>query len=668
MPTESLKIMPTVYSLTLNKMAAPMECIAYCNIPRESDFLSISSAYLEDTVILSCRRKILNVYNLSDQKSVKSWSLLHGTTLTSPVLWDEKEERFITVVNKRVVRFWGKDDNDFDKSKKKNSNTSIYKIMLVNGFSPVILFTNGKIDFLEKVKKSHENGILRSEEDKIYWCKAIAHNSQLTVLFTVLSEESVKLYTNKYDSINNRWNFSVEKIPYLSESTTLMSCDFCMNNNTSTVFFLWSDGQLSCYNIDSEKDTHSMVHKLPGSLEQGSLVALNDLHVAVVGLKIDKKEGLCIYDTKFGLMKSWQPLPEQCALKPQVCQVGDNLFVPCGTTVYRFKYKCHPVTVGSLLGSVRSSISTTQEFVPEHHSWGSKNKTSLSSQPSCDLPEKFSTLMKDPMKKASYANFRKQFLALVDEIKQPINHHWLETSHMTNLVQKLLGDKQFVARNEIEILINAKCIPMSVIGQLFECLVTRNEVNLLQSALTKLPNIPESCICKALSFFLQCEEKQLSSLDVTEEDGSGKGIFKQACPVSKDRKTIINKILCLPFSDVFLLESLRKVSFKDALQLLEYLCYLLNNTPTLQTEDSGPKLLQVVDWLSLVLDAHITQFVLSPDAHMSILKLQSIVNRQVRYFDGLTTLAALLEQFKAKSLLPVDKKIGQYCIEVLHVF
>jgi len=41
---------------------------------------------------------------------------------------------------------------------------------------------------------------------------------------------------------------------------------------------------------------------------------------------------------------------------------------------------------------------------------------------------------------------------------------------------------------------------------------------------------------------------------------------------------------------------------------------------------------------------------------------------QVDFFDGLVVLEALLEQFKAKSLLPQEKKIGHYCIEVLHVF
>lgn len=45
---------------------------------------------------------IIVLFQLSDQKSVKSWSLLHGISLTSPVLWDSKDDTFVTVVNNQV--------------------------------------------------------------------------------------------------------------------------------------------------------------------------------------------------------------------------------------------------------------------------------------------------------------------------------------------------------------------------------------------------------------------------------------------------------------------------------------------------------------------------------------------------------------------------------------
>ena len=39
--------------------------------------------------------------------------------------------------------------------------------------------------------------------------------------------------------------------------------------------------------------------------------------------------------------------------------------------------------------------------------------------------------------------------------------------------------------------------------------------------------------------------------------------------------------------------------------------------------------LQVVDWLCLILDSHMTQFVLSPDAHVTLIKLHCVVSNQV---------------------------------------
>ena len=38
---------------------------------------------------------------------------------------------------------------------------------------------------------------------------------------------------------------------------------------------------------------------------------------------------------------------------------------------------------------------------------------------------------------------------------------------------------------------------------------------------------------------------------------------------------------------------------------------------------------QVVDWLCLVLDSHMTQFVLSPDSHVTLINLHCVVSSQV---------------------------------------
>jgi hypothetical protein len=48
---------------------------------------------------------MLHVFQISDQKSLKSWSIRHGISLTSPVFWNSQLEKFVTVVNNQVLNF-----------------------------------------------------------------------------------------------------------------------------------------------------------------------------------------------------------------------------------------------------------------------------------------------------------------------------------------------------------------------------------------------------------------------------------------------------------------------------------------------------------------------------------------------------------------------------------
>ncbi|XP_053393572.1 nucleolar protein 11-like [Mercenaria mercenaria] len=666
-------------------MSAPMESIAFCTILNEVDFLNVSEGYTKDTVILSSKKKLFDVYKISDQKSVKSWSVRHGVTLTSPVLWNPQLEKFVTVVNNQDVRLWDKENADFEKSKKKQSSTKIHEVMSCSDYEPVILFSNGKVDLLSKIKEDHSRGPLTNKHE-IYWCKTVCVQSTLMVLFAVITQKGVELHTNKYNADNSSWHHTVitvpqtdssathhtvQAVPHSDSSATLCSCDAIPLADCVNVFCLWSDGKLSSLRVNQGSCLPGPCHTIEGVNKDSTILVVDDFHIAVAGVADNNITGLGIFDTKFGLLKSWQPFPDKCLCKPKICKVGGNLFMPCGTTLYRYKYECEPSTLVSLLGQAKID-SADKQSVPGHYTWNPNNMRCSVSQPSTHVAELLKTLTESSM---TYTKFKSAFSRLLAELKKIENHHWLSTSHMTTLVQRMMDEKKFWAKEELCQLITLKCIPLSIMDELFSCLVQKSEISMLHTILNTLPNIPEKCLCRALSFFLQCDEEKLPTLDEMEDESSEDDNQDKpySCPISASRSAIINEILCLPYSDTFLLECLRNVSFKDALKLLEYLCYLLETKSGFLKggkERKRQKLsqIQVLDWLCLVLDAHITQFVLSPDCHVTIVKLESIVREQVQFFDGLVTLEALLEHFKAKSSLPQDKKIGHYCIEVLHVY
>ncbi|XP_060576638.1 nucleolar protein 11-like [Ruditapes philippinarum] len=659
-------------------MAAHMESIAFCTILNEIDFLRVTEGYTEDTVIISSKRKLFDVYKISDQKSLKSWSIRHGISLTSPVFWNSQLEKFVTVVNNQEVRLLDKDNADFEKAKKKQSRTKIYDVISCENYEPILLYINGRVSFLSSIKDVQSDGPLTNKQ-KISWCKAFVIQSTLTVLYTVISKGGVHLHTNKYNSDTSSWQHTVIKVPQPNSTASCCSCDAIAQTDNINAFFLWSDGSLNSLRLDEGSCFPGPCHTMSGISNKSCLLVIDSNHIAVAGITDNNTDGLGIFDTKFGLLKSWQPYPDKCLSKPKMCKVRDNLFLPCGTTLYRYKCKCEPSTIVSLLGQASITDNKNTQSVPGHYTWNPHNMRCSMSEPSTHVSELLTTLTESNL---THAKFKSVFSQLIGELKKAENHHWLSTCQMTTLLQKMMEEKKFWAKDEMSQLIALKCIPPSLMDELFTFLAQKSEISMLHTMLNTVPNIPEKCLCSALSFFLQCDEEKLPALKGTkiiskkeaiEDLDEMENTDQSQCPFTSLRSLIINEILSLPYSDTFLLECLRKVSFKDALKLLDYLCYLLETKPGFlkggnTNKDQRLSQIQIVDWLCLVLDAHITQFVLSPDCHVTIVKLEHIVREQVQFFDGLVTLEALLEHFKAKSSPPQDKKIGHYCIEVLHVY
>jgi hypothetical protein len=90
---------------------------------------------------------------------------------------------------------------------------------------------------------------------------------------------------------------------------------------------------------------------------------------------------------------------------------------------------------------------------------------------------------------------------------------------------------------------------------------------------------------------------------------------------------LLNAALHVPFSDVCLLPRLRAVSFRLALSLLHYL------TAQLEAQEPAVELRKLVDWISLLLDAHYQRCLLSGDPQVLDLlhRIHKLVIDQVQF-------------------------------------
>lgn len=131
-------------------------------------------------------------------------------------------------------------------------------------------------------------------------------------------------------------------------------------------------------------------------------------------------------------------------------------------------------------------------------------------------------------------------------------------------------------------------------------------------------------------------------------------------------RKLLNATLHVPFSDVCLLPRLRIVPFHHALSLLHHL------TAQFEAHEPEVELHNLVEWASLLLDAHYQRCLLSGDPQVLALlhRIHKLVNDQIAHMNDLKGLLPILQQFQ-EGRLSVKKTQGAnklYCVEYLRLY
>ncbi|KAJ4427931.1 hypothetical protein ANN_23941 [Periplaneta americana] len=150
--------------------------------------------------------------------------------------------------------------------------------------------------------------------------------------------------------------------------------------------------------------------------------------------------------------------------------------------------------------------------------------------------------------------------------------------------------------------------PQSMMVQkLLPDLLETKSVTELHWCIKYFTDIPENSLVQMLQFCLD-----------NGVDNSERGPYSE----------LLIAILHTTFNDVCLLPYLRAIPFSQAMTLLQYLC------DEFDTDGSNVELSNVIDWTSLLLDAHYQRFVLSGDPQVQTLlcKLRELVHSQLVIF------------------------------------
>nr|XP_057946739.1 nucleolar protein 11-like [Doryrhamphus excisus] len=459
-----------------------------------------------------------------------------------------------------------------------------------------------------------------------------------------------------------------------------------------------------------------------GRLGAASALPLDDAHIAVIGVPHPSagagKDFLCIWNIHFQTLQAGKEISGK--IFGQLWGYSSKLFIPHGKTLSVIPYECTKSSLASALGKLKQGRTEESRSLVSVPSWNNIFQEE-STQPS----KRVETRAVRMRRTQSTSDLTvEQVLAHIktkrmDEVEKEVEglltrtdtqdmHQWVGQL-ASSLVSRSMADPAFYTPTTLAQLVHTRCVCYSVCPDLMQLALEKKDYLLCQLCLQLFPDIPEAVTCTCLKAFISLPDADAENLklepdsisfmetltsrahsqfglqngfsstssaadhpDVTKSKTDKEETstpLEHTCPVGLHKAVLLNEVLQTAFSDDLLLPHLRNLSSQHVVLFLQYLQFLYLN----YNEDSvlqrhgyrSPNLPQIMDWISLMLDAHFTVLVMSTEAKGLVLNLHNYIKSQVRLFSELGKLHSSLQELKN---VKTKKDVGQYSIEVIELF
>ncbi|KAM4585417.1 nucleolar protein 11-like [Odontesthes bonariensis] len=462
-------------------------------------------------------------------------------------------------------------------------------------------------------------------------------------------------------------------------------------------------------------------------LEAASAMVLDDAHVAVVGVPHPSagagKDFLCIWNTNFQTLQAGKEMAGK--IYGQLWSYSNKLFIPHGKTLSVIPFACPKSSLASALGKLRQA--KTEESRPPAlvPSWNSILHGDAARPPKAAETRKTRATRKTQSTPSLTTDQVLELIktAPVEEVQKEVegllSRHDLQDLQPSlgqlalTLVSRSLADPAFYPPGTLAQLVHTQCLCHSVSPDLLLLALEKKDYFLCQLCLQFFPDIPEAVTCACLKAFISLPDVDAATLSLEPdsvsfmetlilrehgEDGLKNGVsptsieedcsdavggqqrgaedmkkatppLQEICPVGLHKAALLNEVLQTAYSDTFLLPHLKDLSSQHVVLFLQYLQFLYvqyseNALPPAHSFRS-PSLNQVMDWVCMLLDAHFTVLVMTPEVKGLLLKLHNFVSSQVKLFSELGKIEGSLQELNK---MKVKKAVGQYSIEVIELF
>ncbi|XP_013879107.1 nucleolar protein 11-like [Austrofundulus limnaeus] len=462
-------------------------------------------------------------------------------------------------------------------------------------------------------------------------------------------------------------------------------------------------------------------------LEVASAIILDDAHVAVVGAPHPSagpgKDFLCIWNTNFQTLQAAKEMAGK--IYGQLWSFSNKLFAPHGNTLSVIPFECPKSSLASALGKLKQAKTEDSKLPVLVPSWNNilhgdklqhpktmetrKTRTQRRTQ---STPSLTTDQVLELIKTAPAEEVQRE----VEELLSRQDLQDLQPSLgqiAVTLVSRSLAEPTFYCPDSLAQLVRTRCLCHSVCPDLLPLALEKKDYFLCQLCLQFFPDIPEAVTCACLKTFIGLPDVDAEKLNLEPESVSfmetiistqqgqaglqngfspttcanepsdassvqqtkgrteerARNPPEQICPIGVHKAALINEVLQTAYSDNFLLPHLKGLSSQHVILFLQYLQFLYlqysQNAFPQKHSFRSPSLDQVMDWVCLLLDAHFTVLVMTPEAKGLLLKLQHFVKSQVKLFYELGKIEGSLQELKKTKL---KEDVGQYSIEVIELF
>ncbi|XP_074605862.1 nucleolar protein 11-like [Acropora palmata] len=565
-----------------------------------------------------------------------------------------------------------------------------------------------------------------TSSQNVFWSFALQHqNKPYSVLIMAHGENKYKVKIAIHgspDCTDEKRRGMEWKLVPPEKDATLLSCCTCEEGHA--IISYWSDGSLcvtelefvlsvwsntkkpslTCRIIQRLRPLHCGKNKDKGSV---ALAAIDPEHVCLCGsvtVEEELKDTIMLWNIKYGTLQSLQILDKIPAIQPSLSQTS---VLPngasCASCIPGFicvgffhsavvcQFTVDPCSLASALGQldstskfVKDQKSKPQLFVTPKLTKPEKNTWSKAIKKEDRLEKKVLNKLTDPSETPTLEAFSSQLnsymemkLRAEDKGDKDDNSHktsrkefksarLLSQQFISGVLSRCASEKAFWARESVSKLLKTKYVPASSSKELLNCIMEKNDLELLKECFQKIKGIPEDTIVDCLRHVLRqarvaAENETESSQGHTEGD---------QMPLDKENAKYLCAILCYTMNDVFLLPCLKKLSFEDVILLLKFFMYLMDRGLLGFQDGVDCKSLtypQILDWAGLLLNAHFSELVIQPEAHELLARCRKTVTQQIRTYGKLRALEGFLDHFKHKRRLPQAEKVGLYAIEELEL-